>query len=82
MTNPFLRVDAPSRLITPILPFSEIFTSLTVRASTVTVSMIFKLERSVTSQKYASPLAPHVPVMAKSLPLCLPIPGQSHKSDV
>ena len=37
-TNPFFLFDAPSRVITPTLPSSEILTSFTVRASTVTVS--------------------------------------------
>ena len=68
--------------MTPTLPSSEIFTSFTVRASTVTVSIIFISEGSLTSQKYASPFAPQVPVTAKSLPLCFPIPGHIQRSEV
>ena len=50
-TNPFLRLEAPSRVITATLPSSETFTSFTVLASTVIVSIIAILEGSVTSQK-------------------------------
>ena len=82
MTNPFFLFDAPSRVITATSPFSETLTSLTVLASTVTVSMICIFSGSVTSQKYASPFALHVPVTAKSLPLCFPTPGHTQRSDV
>ena len=61
-TMPFLRFDAPSRLMMHSRPSSETLTSLTVRASTVTVAMRSMRAGSVTSQKIASPLAPHVPV--------------------
>ena len=82
MTNPFLRFEAPSLDITPTLPSSEIFTSFTVRASTFIVSIISILAGSLISQKYASPSALCVPVTAKSFPLCLPTPGQTHRSEV
>ena len=63
-TIPFLRLEAPSRLITHSLPSAETLTSLTVRASTVTVLMSSMFAGSVTSQKRASPFAPQVPVTA------------------
>ena len=37
---PFLRVEAPSRVMTPNLPSSVVITSLTMRASTTTESVI------------------------------------------
>ena len=64
MIIPFLRLEAPSRVITAILPSLDTFTSLTVRASTFTVSMVCILRGSVTSQRNASPRAPQVPVIA------------------
>ena len=63
-TIPFLRSDAPSRLSTHSVPSAEILTSLTVRASTFTVAMRSIPSGLVTSQKCASPFAPHVPVTA------------------
>ena len=50
MTSPFRRLEAPSREITAVAPSSEIFTSLTVRASTCTTSTISRFSGSVTSQ--------------------------------
>ena len=82
ITNPFFRFDAPSLEITPTLPSSEIFTSFTVRASTLMVSIIVILVGSLISQKYASPSALCVPVTAKSLPKCLPTPAQTQRSEV
>ena len=40
ITMPFLRVDAPSRVSTPYFPSSVVITSLMVRASTTTESVI------------------------------------------
>ena len=82
ITTPFFRVDAPSRVKTPIRPSADTFTSFTVRASTVTVSMMTRFDGSVTSQKYASPLASQVPVTAKSRSLNSPTPCQTHRSEV
>ena len=79
---PFFLLEAPSLVIIQTCPSSETFTSLTVLASTVMVSIGVILVGSDTSQKYASPFAPQVPVTAKSLPECFPIPGHTHRSDV
>ena len=51
ITNPFLRLDAPSLEIIPTRPSSLIFTSFTVRASTFIVSIIVIFDGSVISQK-------------------------------
>ena len=48
---PFLRLEAPSRLMMQSEPSSETFTSLTVRASTVTVSMTDGLAGSETQRE-------------------------------
>ena len=80
MTNPFFRLEAPSREITPIRPSSETLTSFTLRASTFTVSIIFIFDGSDTSQKYASPLPKILPVAAKSFPSCSPIPAHTQRS--
>ena len=61
---PFFLFEAPSRLITHILPSLETLTSLTVLASTLTLSIFLILAGSVTSQKYDVPSAPQVPVTA------------------
>ena len=45
------KFDAPSLDMIPTLPFSLILTSLTVRASTLTVSIIFIFDGSEISQK-------------------------------
>ena len=63
-TMPFLRSEAPSRDSTQMRPSAETLTSLTVRASMVTVEIRSMFAGSVTSQKWASPLAPQVPVTA------------------
>ena len=60
-TMPFLRLDAPSRLMMQSLPSGETLTSLTVRASTTIVARRSISAGSVTSQKIASPLPPQVP---------------------
>ena len=63
-TMPFLRFEAPSRLMMQSVPSSETLTSLTVRASTVIRAISSMFFGSVTSQKMESPLAPQVPVTA------------------
>ena len=64
ITIPFRRLDAPSREITQTLPSSETFTSLVVRASTMSESVRTGFAGSVTSHQYALPCPLCVPVIA------------------
>ena len=64
ITNPLRRFEAPSRVMTAILPSSDTFTSFTVRASTCTSEIRCMFAGSVTSKKSACPSAFHVPSAA------------------
>ena len=59
--KPFFLFEAPSLVITATLESFETFTSLTILASTFTLSIFFMFSGLVTSHTYAVPLYPIVP---------------------